>query len=438
MLLRFQLEDAIEIEDFQEAARLKMAIVEATSKDSVVEIMSQMKRYHDDLQLCRCTGSGLVGWWVGYSNDSDDPFGRLIHITPGVGRFLGRKTLMMIVYYKQLVTVLSGTPLFEIFVVKDVDETYTIKSKSQKAFFQTKLFSQGQKSQKANPLPKRRPSVINFLKDKILELKLKVMKFNVIEEVIEDADALKQLMQEDSENTPGKDSDDETNNLVDGAIEDGKNLAMEVFIGGILRNIEDTSTKDECARLPTEIKDMERDSFVLHVPARGQDRDTDESIALSCKKREREARHEARGVSAQKWGRLSECTSFSQITSSEGDLDIFLRCKYGNWNCEDDNLDKTSDVEFFEYVEVVKLTGDLNVPAGQHLLVLQVTLGLYPDELGVKRSMVAAYKNQVLRKEIYKNCFGMGPYVKRTDLGFPYVVPKHRFLVLFNHLKLSE
>ncbi|KAB1201851.1 Protein EXECUTER 1, chloroplastic [Morella rubra] len=290
-VLKFQLEDAIEKEDFQEAAKLKMAIAEATSKDSVAEIMSQLEnaieeeRYLDASRLCRYTGSGLVGWWVGCSKDSDDPFGRLVRITPGVGRFVGRSYSP-----RQLVTAAPGTPLFEIFVVKDSDETYVMqvvylqraKGNSTNSILPSKVTKDPSTSEVENesvvdiPESEGKPerneekgtniegvteegikSVINFLKEKIPGLKVKVMNVNVTEEVIKDNDSVQQLMQEDNKKTGSTDnSEDAVGNLDEiqpegvtlgggsDASEDEKELDMKLFIGGVVHNNDDTPTKD--------------------------------------------------------------------------------------------------------------------------------------------------------------------------------------------------
>ncbi|KAJ4829078.1 hypothetical protein Tsubulata_030977 [Turnera subulata] len=567
-VLKFQLEDAVENEDFHEAAKLKRAIAEATSKDNVAELMFQLKnaiveeRYHDAARLSKNTGSGLVGWWVGYSADSDDPFGRLVRITPGVGRFVGRSYTP-----RQLVNASPGTPLFEIFVVKDADERYVMQagvclkysytivtvlsfstiastirvnmvvclkqakstnsstlSKSTQSQSTSEVENASAVDAQENEVKTERSeekgvniegaseegikSVINFLKDKIPGFKVKVM--NITDEAIDDNDSVKQFMQEDDEKSESGDtSEDDASELEevqpdeldletdDDSSEDGKDLDTKFFIGGVVHNNEDTPTKDDFVRLPAEIKDVERDSFVLHVP-RSPETDDKESQASTRRLELRPpksvselmppdvakaflvadrvpskvSRHMREIIKrelakAQKKPNLAEFTTFSRIATSSSNLDPFdglyvgafgpygievvqLKRKFGHWNGVNDN----SDMEFFEYVEAVKLTGDLNVPAGQVTFRAKIgkagrnsNRGMYPDELGV----VASYKGQGRMAEIgfrnpqwvdgellQLNGKGIGPYVKGADLGFLYVVPEQSFLVLFNRLKLPE
>ncbi|XP_047981873.1 protein EXECUTER 2, chloroplastic [Salvia hispanica] len=543
-VLKFQLEDAIEKEDFQEAAKLKIAIAEATSKDNIAEIMSQLKsaideeRYHDASRLCRNTGSGLVGWWVGYSKDLDDPFGRIIRITPGMGRFVG-KTYSP----RQLVTSSPGTPLFEMFVVKDDDGGYSMQvaflkqtkgnsansnsssDKSAKgpsageaentAVVDVKLEEseaekgEGKSIDLEGAAEEGIKGVINFLKEKIPELKVKVMRVDVTENITEDT--LKQFIEEDSESRTGKDVEEDATEIDSNQLDrvaaqgdsdttDDENLDTKLYIGGVLHNNEQSPSKDEFIRVPADIKDMERDSFMLHISKIYHDNEPEENTASKVKvgaiaaqsvsdlmpseiakafwssekvspkisKDVREIVKLAVGQ-AQKRNKLSEYTDFSRITVPSGDLDPFeglyvgafgpygtevvqLRRKYGNWNTSDDK--QSSDVEFFEYVEAVKLTGDLNVPAGQVTFRAKIgkvnrnaNRGMYPHELGV----LASYRGQgriaefgfrnpkwVEGELLQLNGKGLVPYVKGADLGFLYVVPEQSFLVLFNRLKLPE
>ena len=113
-------------------------------------------------------------------------------------------------------------------------------------------------------------SVINFLKDKIPGLKVKVMDISIGEEVARD-DAVK-LTQESSEDA-GEDSNDDDLDKVENSVEgngesaeDGKDLDMKVYVSGIVHNEDDASSKEGYIQLPGQIRDAEKDSFVLHIP----------------------------------------------------------------------------------------------------------------------------------------------------------------------------
>lgn len=138
-------------------------------------------------------------------------------------------------------------------------------------------------------------SVINFLKDKIPGLKVKVMNVDVSAEALEDGDSVKQLMQESNDKTDSDDSTEEASDVDEiqpdevtlradsNKSEDEKDLDMKLFIGGVVHNNEDIPTKDEYVRHPAEIKDMERDSFMLYIPGRSVDLDTKENKVSKVK-----------------------------------------------------------------------------------------------------------------------------------------------------------
>ncbi|KAK6148414.1 hypothetical protein DH2020_019326 [Rehmannia glutinosa] len=527
-VLKFQLEDAIEKEDFQEAAKLKKAIVETTSGDSIAEIMSELKsaieeeRYNDASRLCekyrKWAGNLLiaiaglpdldysnllsylildfsiflsdylccinVGWWVGYSKDLDDPFGRLIRITPGTGRFIGKSYSP-----RQLVTSSPGTPLFEIFVVKDANEGYNM----QVAFLKP-IKGNSANSSSSSDKSAKGPSVGETQNASVIDVKLEENEVEkgegksidlegAAEEGIKNIteDTVKQFIEEDNENQTNEDIKEEATDIDSNqpdrvaaqgdsdTMEDESNLDMKLYIGGVLHNKEDSPTKDEFVRIPADIKDMERDSFVLHIPKRYQDNEPEENVAAKVKV----AAVAAQGVSelmppevakafwssdkvspkvsrdvreivklavsqAQKRNRFSEYTNFSRITTSSGDLDPF------------DGL----YVGAFGPMAQSQADGDLNVPAGQVTFRAKVgkgnrlaNRGLYPHELGVVTELQRSRKNcgiwlqnpkWVEGELLQMNGKGLGPYVKGADLGFLYVVPEQSFLVLFNRLKLPE
>ncbi|XP_065027982.1 protein EXECUTER 2, chloroplastic isoform X2 [Musa acuminata AAA Group] len=539
-LLKFQLEEAVEREDFLEAAKLKAAIAEATSKDTVAEVMSELK----------------VGWWAGWAKDSGDPFGRIVRITPAVGRYIAKSYSP-----RQLLSGSSGTPLFEIFLVKDDDgkfltqvvalqpvkETSTLATSSPSRGIDDTPISPSLKSSiKVSPTTDEvgsesskdseeenkkdaakirnvdnvinkdsdeegLKSIINFFKERIPGFNVSLANNSVQEEIKMDAESSEQLVQEDDEKDGSPEysiNDDSKSENIQGEMlpdsEDAdsanksKDMAVKLFVGGVLHNKDDSMTKSY-KRIPAEMKDVEKGSFTLYLLGRSSDPHIVErkpekirvaavatqsasdlmppdvaNAFFSSDKAISKVSEEVREViklaisHAQRRNKLSKTTVFNRIITDNKSLDPFdglyvgafgpygvevvqIQRKYGHWNGTDE---LGSDIEFFEYVEAVKLTGDLNVPAGQVTFRAKIgkgnrrsNRGMYPEELGV----VASYKGQGRIAEpgfknpqwvdgelLQFNGKGLGPYVRGTELGFLYVVPEQKFLVLFERLKLPD
>ncbi|KAJ1282919.1 hypothetical protein BS78_03G088100 [Paspalum vaginatum] len=547
-LLQFQLEEAVENEDFAEAAKLKKAITEATGNDAVAHVMDELKsaieeqRYQDASRLTRLAGTSLVGWWVGYAKDTDDSIGRIVQISPGVGRYVAKSYSP-----RQLVTASSGTPLFEIFLVREDDETYTMKvvhlrptkgtssassisstitegpaklenenssessaisaSVTEEESTDTTIKGNEDVEEKEQDVGSSKDSsveglkgVLNFFKSRIPEFKVQVINVDVSEETELAANSSEELVQDGVKSTSensleepstekGEQEEDVPEEDMD---EESKGTEVKLFISGVVHNKEDAGAKSY-VRVPAEIMNMEKDSFELYIPGKGSDRDLAETKAAKQKVADMAAKLASElmpsDVAKALWGttkssskinkevqellrltlskarvKLTENTVFNRIITDTNSTDPFnglyvgafspygpeivqLRRKFGHWN-------STDDVEFFEYVEAVKLTGDLSVPAGQITFRAKIgkgkrleNRGAYPEEFGV----IASYKGQgriaqpgfknprwVDGELLVLNGKSTIPHLGGAELGFLYSVPEQSFLVLFDRLNLPE
>lgn len=573
-ILKAQLRHAVYVEDYEEAAKLKVAIAAASNNDSVGRVMSLLKRaikderYSDAAFLRDKAGAGLVGWWAGISKDINDPHGLIIRITPEHGRYVARSYSP-----RQLATSAAGVPLFEFFLTMDKKGEF----KSQAVYLKRKGSYHGPPTSSSKTLDASgrsnsvestedkselfvvttedpesgddrsdgsdpadgMPGFQNVLKDMIPGVKVKIFKVitpekvdkdlisKVIEQIIEEeesGDEVEDGEDDDEEEDADDDEDEEKENDTESLeLEDIKlesdqegdseieinadlgtfeseeqnEIAVKVVIGGLVQKLSSNLSPRDLLRVPAKLEMKGRGSFSFTVEKEvnlqdGHDKgksSTDKSIKFQGRRR---ADHVASDLAkfigkgnvpakvlkevgelisltlsqAQNHQPLSGSTIFNriQIPTSFDPLNglyvgtyglhssevIQMRRKYGQWQ-EDGRAEEPSDLEFYEYVEALKLTGDPYVPAGQVAFRAKIGKryqlphkGIIPEEFGV----IARYKGEGrLAEPGFQNPRWVdgelvildGKHIKAGPVvGFVYWAPEYHFLVFFNRLRLQQ
>ncbi|KAJ8764753.1 hypothetical protein K2173_009147 [Erythroxylum novogranatense] len=278
--------------------------------------------------------------------------------------------------------------------------------------------------------------------------------------------------------------------------EEHSEISVKVVVGGISQRLSGSVAAKESLRMPAKVEKMGQRSFSFSIE---KDVNPHDSVAKEPTSLERKSRLQGpRSVDqvmfdlakvigrekipikvlkdvgelinltlnqAQNRQQLSDSTTFHriEISSSWDPLNglyigvhglytsevIHIQRKFGQWQ-EDCASKEPSNLEFYEYVEAVKLTGDPYVPAGEVAFRAKVGKryqlphkGIIPEEFGV----IARYKGQGrLAEPGYQNPRWVdgelvildGKYIKGGPVvGFVYWAPEYHFLVFFNRLRLQ-
>ncbi|KAI3752934.1 hypothetical protein L2E82_24976 [Cichorium intybus] len=492
-ILKSHLNRAIAKEDYEDAARIKVAIAAAATNDTVGRVMSHLRkaieeeRYMDAAFVRDYASAGLVGWWAGLSDDSKDPYGRIIRISAEHGRYLARSYSP-----RQLATSADGAPLFEIFLTTNEHGEYRhqavylkrtevpqkfplVPSKSSSLISTMNPDTKGEKddlfvkdiedTDDADDMDDddadmaEESAFENILRDMIPGAKdLKVKVLNVTTPGKIDRDLISKVveqMEEEEEEEEREQEDEELEDInggdeVKGINEEQDNLdvegksqiAVKIVVGGLVQKLSSNTPRKDLIRVPAKLEKRTRSSFSFSVEKEKQEASSLNSQSL--KKKEDRIRGNRTTDSimldlAKSIGRgkipmkvlkdvgqlinltltkaknrqpLSGSTTFNRIEvpTNRDPLNalyvgahglytsevIQLRRKFGQWQ-EDGNMKEHSNLEFYEYVEAVKLTGDAYVPAGQVAFRAKVGTkyqlphkGIIPEEFGV----IARYRGQ--------------------------------------------
>lgn len=323
LLLKSQLRHATDKEDYEDAARLKVAIAAASNKDVVGSVMAYLKdaieeeRYKDAVFVRDNAGAGLVGWWAGVSDDRKDPHGCIIRISAEHGRYVARSYSP-----RQLATSTTGVPLFEIYVTlnekgeyrqqavylkrKAVSEPFpSVFPKSSAAPSGMKMNPGGGKTDIFTPIveddeddeDKDDTEVVdglsgfqNILQDMIPGVRVKVLKVTapgkvdrdliskVVEQIIEDEDENQDIEAEldgvDSEDTDDDISGESDEEKDDGEMypasgdidrEDQSEIAVNVVVSGLVQNLSSPTSSKDLVRVPAKLKSKGRKSFSFSI-----------------------------------------------------------------------------------------------------------------------------------------------------------------------------
>lgn len=551
-ILKSQLDHAVNREDYEGAARLKVAIAAAATNDAVGRVISHLNRaieeecYNDAALIRDYAGAGLVGWWAAISEDSNDPYGRIIRITPEHGRFVAKSYSP-----RQLAMASAGVPLFEIFLTIDKKGEYkqqvvylkrrgisndsqTISSSSTIATPSSTLNTLDTIEDKSDmfmniddsednedrdddsDVAEGLSGFQNILRDMIPGVKVKVLKVTAPGKVDRDmiSKVIEHIMDEEDEEKDADfetvETDDEAKGESDqekdvlemdagGGIIDGEEqyeVAVQV-VGGLVQKLSSSMPSKDLVRVPAVLEKKGRLSFSFSIEkdANTQDFGAKEQVSADKKSKLRGQRsidhvmfdlakfvgrekiplkvlkdiNELINLTlsqAQNRQPLTGSTTFNRIElpASSDPLNglyigahglytsevIHLRRRVGQWQ-EDGGTKEPSSLEFYEYVEALKLTGDPYVPAGQVAFRAKVGKrnqlphkGIIPEEFGV----IARYKGQGrLAEPGFRNPRWVdgelvildGKYIKGGPVvGFVYWAPEFHFLVFFNRLRLQE